>query len=260
MSVQSPDNSVPPSQRPRLSLAWLIISAAFVATLFTAWTEPGLLPNELSQTVSNALKIGATPGALIPTATPRARLLVGIVAGHSGNDSGAVCPPELGNTREVDVNLSVAERVRSNLEKIGIDSELLTEFDDRLQGYRANALVSIHADSCQFVNEEATGFKVAPALSNAYPEQSQRLTNCLRARYAETTKMRFHAGSITNDMTYYHAFNEINKLTPSVIIEVGFLNLDHKILTEQPDLLADGVTKGILCFLRNEPVEPENKP
>lgn len=260
--MNTPIDENPPSSpiRRRLSLSWLIIVAAVAATIFTAWTEPGLLPNELGQTVSVALNINSTPEPEWPTPTPRARLLVGIVAGHSGNDSGAVCPPELNNTREVDINLSVAERVRENLIKLGIDAELLTEFDDRLQDYRANALVSIHADSCQYVNEEAKGFKVAPALSNSYPEQSQRLTNCLRARYGETTQMRYHSGSITRDMTEYHAFEEISSLTPAVIIEVGFMNLDYKILTEQPDLLADGVTKGILCFLKNEPVVSENQP
>ncbi len=256
-SSETPQNTAP---RPKLSLTWLLVAAALAATLFTAWTEPGMLPNDISQTFSNAINLKGTAAPQFPTPTPRARLLVGIVAGHSGNDSGAVCPPELGNTREVDVNLSVAERVRSNLINAGIDSELLTEFDDRLQGYQANALVSIHADSCQYVNEEATGFKVAPALSNSYPEQSQRLTNCLRARYAETTGMRFHSGSITKDMTEYHAFDEINKITPAVIIEVGFLNLDYKLLTQKPDLLADGVTKGILCFLKNEPVVSDTKP
>lgn len=258
MSIQPSDHPQNTPIRPRLSLGWLFLMAAFAATLFTAWTEPGMLPGELSATVGSAFDFSSTPQALWPTPTPRARLLVGIVAGHSGNDSGAVCPPELNNTREVDINLNVAEQVRANLTNLGVDAELLTEFDDRLTEYRANALVSIHADSCIYVNEQATGFKVAPALSNLYPEQSQRLTNCLRARYGEITQMHFHSGSITRDMTEYHAFEEISKLTPAVIVEVGFMNLDYKILTEQPGLLAEGVTQGILCFLKNEPVVPEN--
>ena len=257
MTIKLPEQPQNALQRPKLSLSWLFLVAAFAATLFTAWTEPGMLPGELSATVSTAFDFSSTPEPQWPTATPRARLLVVIVAGHSGNDSGAVCPPELDNTREVDVNLNVAERVRANLINLGVDAELLTEFDDRLKDYRANALVSIHADSCEYINPQATGFKVAPALSNLYPEQSQRLTNCLRARYGEVTKMLFHSGSITRDMTEYHAFGEISKLTPAVIIEVGFLNLDYKILKEQPDLLAQGVTQGILCFLKNEPVVAE---
>lgn len=244
-----------------LSLTWVLIAAVIAATLFTAWTEPGLLPGELTEAFNNALPgARATPLADWPTPTPRPKPMVGIVAGHSGNDSGAVCPPELNNTREVDINLDVANRVRTNLAAIGIDAELLAEFDDRLQGYRANALVSIHSDSCQYVNNEATGYKVAAALSNTYPEQAQRLTNCLRARYAEATSMVFHSGSVTNDMTSYHAFDEINPLTPAAIIEIGFMNLDYEMLTKNTDVIAQGVTSGILCFLRNETVAPENQP
>ena len=101
---------------------------------------------------------------------------------------------------------------------------------------------------------------MAAALSNTYPEQAQRLTNCLRARYAEATSMVFHSGSVTNDMSGYHAFDEINPLTPAAIIEIGFMNLDYEMLTQHQDVIAQGVTNGILCFLRNETVAPENKP
>jgi N-acetylmuramoyl-L-alanine amidase len=251
----------PPVRKNSLSLTWVLLVAAIAATMFTAWTEPGLLPGGFAQTFSNAMPdFSGTPQANWPTPTARPRPVVGIVAGHSGNDSGAVCPPELNNTREVDINLDVANRVRTNLQSQGIDAELLAEFDDRLQGYRANALVSIHSDSCVYVNNEATGYKVAAALSNTYPEQAQRLTNCLRARYAETTQMVFHSGSVTNDMTSYHAFDEINPLTPSAIIEIGFMNLDYMKLTTEQDVIAQGVTNGILCFLLNETVAPENKP
>lgn len=257
----SAQREAPPARKKSISLTWVFLVASIAATMFTAWTEPGLLPGDLSQTFSNAIpNMKGTPGAIWPTPTARPRPVVGIVAGHSGSDSGAVCPPELNNTREVDINLDIANRVRANLQSQGIEAELLAEFDDRLQGYRANALVSIHSDSCVYVNNEATGYKVAAALSNTYPEQAQRLTNCLRARYAEATSMIFHAGSVTNDMTGYHAFDEINPLTPAAIIEVGFMNLDYEKLTQQQDILAQGVTNGILCFLLNETVAPENKP
>jgi N-acetylmuramoyl-L-alanine amidase len=35
-------------------------------------------------------------------------------------------------------------------------------------------------------------------------------------------------------------------------MEVGFLNLDRQILTQQPDLLAEGISQGILCYIYNE--------
>ena len=66
--------------------------------------------------------------------------------------------------------------------------------------------------------------------------------------------MVFHYNSITPDMTEYHAFNEIDANTTAAIIETGFLNLDRKILTEHTDLVAQGVSAGILCYVRNENV------
>lgn len=229
--------------------------AIVIATLFTAWTEPGLLPGGLSEKLSSALsQERATAQPEYPTATPRSNPRIGIVAGHSGNDSGAVCPEALGGYTEVDINLSVASLVRENLIADGYDVDLLAEFDPRLSGYQALALVSIHADSCEYINDQASGFKVSAAISTKYPEQAARLTTCLRTRYAETTGLQFHSGSVTTDMTNYHAFNEISNDTPAAIIETGFMNLDRDILTQNPDVIAKGITSGILCFVRNEDV------
>jgi N-acetylmuramoyl-L-alanine amidase len=55
-------------------------------------------------------------------------------------------------------------------------------------------------------------------------------------------------------MSSYHAFDEINADTPAVIIETGFMNLDRQILTQQPELIAEGITNGILCYLYNEDI------
>lgn len=237
--------------------------AVAIATLFTAWTEPGLLPSSLSERLNNALiSSETTPLPNQPTVTARPKQHIGIVAGHSGNDPGAVCPSELGGIREVDINLTIANLTRDYLINEGYDVDLLAEFDPRLTGYRAIALISIHADSCDYINEEAAGFKIAAAMSTFYPEQANRLTNCLRNRYSEITGLPFHPGSVTEDMTSYHAFSEIHNETPAAIIEVGFMNLDRKILTQQPELLARGITSGILCYVRNEDVSlpPTSQP
>jgi N-acetylmuramoyl-L-alanine amidase len=231
----------------------VILVAIVIATLFTAWTEPGLLPGSLSEKLSNALTRQSTtaqPG--LPTTTARPSQRIGIVAGHSGNDSGAVCSDALGGYREVDINLSVASLVREALIKQGYDVDLLAEFDPRLSGYNAIALVSIHADSCEYVNDQATGFKLSPAISTKYPEQAARLTACLRTRYTDATGLQFHSGSVTGDMTNYHAFSEISSDTPAAIIETGFMNLDRDILTQHPEEIANGIASGILCFVRNE--------
>jgi len=233
----------------------VIVVAIVIATLFTAWTEPGLLPGSLSERLSNALTSQrSTPQTGSPTTTARPNLRIGIVAGHSGNDSGAVCPDALGGFREVDLNLSIASLAREALVAQGYDVDLLAEYDPRLSGYRAIALVSIHADSCDYINDEASGFKVSAAISTKYPEQAARLTTCLRTRYADATGLQFHSGSVTGDMTNYHTFSEINNDTPAAIIETGFMNLDHEILTQHPDLIANGIASGILCFVRNEDI------
>jgi hypothetical protein len=54
-------------------------------------------------------------------------------------------------------------------------------------------------------------------------------------------------------MTDYHNFREIHPLTPGVILELGFMRADREKLTNQQDMLARGITEGILCFL-----EPDN--
>jgi N-acetylmuramoyl-L-alanine amidase len=171
-----------------------------------------------------------------------------------------VCSDALGRYREVDINLNVANLVREDLVAQGYDIDLLAEFDPRLTGYHALALVSIHADSCEYINDQATGFKVSAAISTKYPEQAARLTTCLRTRYAETTGLQFHSGSVTGDMTNYHAFSEINTDTPAAIIETGFMNLDREILTQHPDVIANGIASGILCFVRNEDVSSTQVP
>jgi N-acetylmuramoyl-L-alanine amidase len=183
--------------------------------------------------------------------SPEITSSVGIVAGHWGNDPGAVCSDGL---TEAEVNLNIATIVQKYLVEEGLQVDLLKEFDDNLSGYKAAALVSIHADSCDYINDLATGFKVAQAMANKRPERSARLTACLRNRYSEATGLLPHSTSVTEDMTSYHAFSEIDDTTPAVIIETGFLNLDRQLLTQTPEIAAQGIASGIICFIRNESI------
>lgn len=230
-------------------LATIFTVSALLATLFTAFTPLGLLPTGMSEWAANLLG-GQAETNTFPTPTPRPRPLIGIVAGHWGNDSGAVCPSD--GLTEAEINLNVATRVKEELTAAGFDVDLLEEYDDKLEGYNALALVSIHADTCEYIDDNATGFKVAPSLASAAPEKASRLVACLSSRYQEITGLRFHPGSVTSHMSSYHAFNEINTNTTAAIIETGFLNLDRQILTQRPDLIADGITQGILCYIYNQ--------
>jgi N-acetylmuramoyl-L-alanine amidase len=169
-------------------------------------------------------------------------LRVGIIAGHTGFDSGAVCHDGL---TEAEVNTTIAALVVENLRARGIPVDLLEEFDPRLTDYSATALVSIHADSCLYYNEFATGFKIA---ASSYTD-STALENCVEDVYKETTGLPYHANTITPHMTDYHAFRIIARGTPAIILEAGFMNLDRQILTVQADVPARGITNGILCYL-----------
>jgi N-acetylmuramoyl-L-alanine amidase len=239
------------------SLQTVFIYAFLIASLFTLFTPNNLFSGQSLNRMFQAWQANPSNVAqpvINPVINPTGR--IGIVAGHWKNDSGSVCPNGL---EEVDVNLTIASLVQQKLAKEGYQVDLLEEFDSRLSQYQAMALISIHSDSCDFISTDATGFKVAAALESAFPEKTDRLSGCLIDRYAATTGLTYRAGN-TNDMTYYHAFSEVNTETPAVIIEVGFLNLDQQILTQQPDLIADGIVNGLLCYIRNESIMPTVTP
>lgn len=169
-------------------------------------------------------------------------LRVGIIAGHKGFDSGAVCADGL---TEAQVNENIAQQVTAELQARGIPVDLLDEFDPRLSRYGATAVVSIHSDSCVYYHDELTGFKIA---SSSYTE-STVLQQCMEQQYGQITELPYHPTTITEHMTDYHAFRELPPGVPAIIIEVGFLNLDREILTTQSHIPANGVITGIQCYL-----------
>lgn len=236
----------------------VVLVGIVLATLFTALPPAGLANSGLAgKPPSASLPAAGTQSAAQPAATERARQAIGIVAGHWGNDSGAVCPDGL---TELDTNLNIATLVQQKLTALNFEVDLLKEFDPKLSDYKALALISIHADSCDYINDLATGFKVSAAQVSFQPEKAARLTACLRTRYAQRTNLPFHTGSITADMSDYHAFAEINSETTAAIIEAGFLNLDRQILTQQPDLIAQGIVDGLICYIYNEDISTAPQP
>ena len=222
--------------------------ALILATLFTGF-PPRLLSGDWR------LHLLLTPEApnsyVVPTSDMKLR--VGIISGHWGNDSGAVCP---NGTTEAQVNYEIANLVMQKLTARGYNVDLLQEFDTRLGGYEATVLVSIHNDSCKYINEQATGFKIAASDYSRDSNLANRLLACLQDRYGKTTGLAFNPGSITADMKDYHAFREIAPSTTAAIIETGFLNKDYAFLTQHTDIVADGVVGGILCLVQNESVPP----
>lgn len=235
----------------------LFVTVLVVGIGYVVWLSAGAPDGDPSK-VGSATAIPTTPK---PTRTPRPTMTpkivdtltatviprkVGIVAGHWKSDSGAVCPDGL---QEVTINLDVASRVVALLQSQGHDAELLAEFSEKLTGYKADVFVSIHSDAC---GTGASGFKVARVSGSAIPEEEDRLVECLVQEYGEETGLSFHARSITFDMTEYHAFWEIDPSTPGAIIELGFMDGDRKLLTENSHKVAQGVVEGIACFLNTE--------
>jgi len=235
----------------------IIFGVAFVlATLYSIWTPGVSIPSSTWEDI-NFAPVPIEENSINPTKSPKKNPTVGIVAGHWGSDSGAVCSDGL---TEKEVNLNIASFVQKYLAEEGFEVDLLQEFDPILKNYEASVLLSIHADSCEYVNDLATGFKVAQAMASKRPERNARLTACLRNRYSEATGLELHSTSVTEDMTSYHAFGEINENTPAVIIETGFLNLDRQLLTQNPELAAQGIASGIRCFINNESISATPQP
>jgi N-acetylmuramoyl-L-alanine amidase len=232
--------------------AWLVfIFCVLISVLGTAIasTTPDNLPTPKATPTE---KQNLSP--ITVSATPF-KGKIGVVVGHWGNDAGTVCTDENGQITlvEADVNFGIATKVQQNLSALGFQSELLKEFDSRLSNYDGDIVISIHADSCQYINDGATGFKVSPATSHSVNNGMQKLVECLIDNYQKTTGLAYHK-FVTTDMSEYHSFSEINSSIPVGVIEIGYLNMDRILLVERPDSVAAGITNGLMCYFSNNQV------
>jgi len=222
----------------------LLVVMVFIALTigYLSW-QTLHLPND---TTALELPSPVPVDTLVPTSEPPPK--VGIVAGHYGSDSGAVCPDGL---QEVEINLAIAERVVALLRRKGYQVELLGELDEAIFGYQADAFVSLHADSCDVPG--ASGFKVARVTHSAVPEEEDRLVECLWDEYEKWTGLARHEDSITPHMRQYHAFRKIAPDTPGAIIEMGFMLDDRNILLYEQEKVARGIASAVICFLEGSP-------
>jgi N-acetylmuramoyl-L-alanine amidase len=232
----------------------VIPSALLMATILSWWTDPQFLRPEMRHNIQSAIIAeGATPVPPTPFPTPNWARLIGIVSGHSGPgqtvayDPGAVCE-DLESLNEHDINMQTAIQVVRKLRERGYVVDLLDEFDPRLVNYQAAALVSIHANTCQDFGEVVSGYLVAKAEARPEGGIDTELAECIAKYYGNITRLERRFG-LTEDMTDYHTFREIDVDTPAAIIELGFMRADRDILNNQPELMADGIVQGIMCFL-----------
>jgi N-acetylmuramoyl-L-alanine amidase len=227
----------------------IFLLLAFVGMGLTYWffSPPEATAEMIANSSSSALSapfykpVPAKP-VLQRLAQSPGPIRIGLIAGHKGSDSGAVCDDGL---TEAEINLNIAEKVAGALLALGIHADILDEFDSRLSNYGGTAIISIHADSCTYINDLATGYKVATSSRT----ESSLLQSCLEAAYQQATQLPYHANTITPHMTDYHAFRTLPEGVPAVILETGFMNLDRALLTDNVDVPASGVLSGIQCFL-----------
>jgi len=216
-------------------------------------TQRAAVPSSTAYPTQPATAVSITPTLTetSPTAGPAPDVSrrIGILAGHWGYDSGAICDDGL---REVDITVDIARRTAEQLRLLGYEVDILKEHDpDKpappLQNYLAAVFVSLHVDSCL---PGASGFKVSRWRFSHMPETEDRLVQCLYKEYSAATGLAHHDSSITIDMWNYYAFREIGEPTPGAIIEMGFMTGDRRLLVQQPDVAVQGIVNGLLCFLQ----------
>jgi len=179
---------------------------------------------------------------------------VGIVSGHWKYDGGAMCPD---GALEVDINYQIAIEVVNLLKEKGYEVDLLAEFDPLLEGYEADALVSLHSDSCI---PGVSGFKAARAWNSFIPDIEDRLVDCLYSEYEKVTGLQPHQWSITPAMHGYHVFGKVAPKTPAAIIEMGFMADDGELLRHRQEVVAQGIVAGMECFLKGSRSQEQTRP
>ena len=239
----------------------VVVSTALVATLLMFFVNPEYVNPAVVQGLqleSEEIIAGVAAGRPTPVRTPHWLRRIGIVSGHRGKsesgarDPGAICEDAYGNSilEEADINFAVATRVVASLEGMNYAVEMLDEFDPRLNNYRADALVSIHANTCYDFGEYVSGYIVA--ISEARPEfgADAFLRECIAENFGARVPLE-RSYNLTDDMTDNHTWRKIHPLTPGMILEMGYMLADQAVLTEDPDLLARAIVDGILCFIEN---------
>ncbi|MDJ0755532.1 MAG: N-acetylmuramoyl-L-alanine amidase [Ardenticatenaceae bacterium] len=252
MESPSPFDSPPILDTLRRNIAiflFFLIAGAGMLTIYAYFIPTGEASAEAAAIIGNGQTLSAAITKPIPGrqaqqrfAQTEAPLQIAIIVGHRGSDSGAVCDDGL---TELEINTEISDLVVSKLEEQGLSATLLDEFDVRLNNFDGTMMISIHADSCIDFGSSVTGYKVAGSSIT----DSTQLVTCMEQAYGSVTGLSIHPNTITTHMTDYHAFRLLAPGTPAIILETGFMYQDRSLLTQQPELPAQGVVDGILCFL-----------
>lgn len=261
LTTQSPSRNAEGAavRKPRVTLQALssiFLVALLVATLLTLW-----MPNQFTEEALEKQYVGeivlpqSTQAAeqddgveiSLPEAFPDNR--IGIVIAHKGRDEGEVCSNGL---TEVEINSTVATYLQQALIEKGYDAQLLDETDPRLVGYQAQLIIALHSNTCEYINDNATGFKFAIKPSDVKTVDREALTQCLSENYAKASGLKYHYQTTSNEIRNYHAFDQLDPLTAAMIFELGYMNLDQDTLVNKPNELATGIADGLHCYFKLE--------
>lgn len=184
---------------------------------------------------------------------------IGLQVGHLG---AADQPDELAALRtstgghwdgvdEVTVNLAVVEALAERLTALGFEVDVLTATVP--PAYRADALISVHADAN--LDTHRRGYKSAhsrPARNALEP----LLKLSIDRNIFLTTRLPDDDRNVSGNMLHYYAFNHRRfshaaaPRTPALLVELGYLSNElDMVLLNDPDLFAEAIARGLLAFL-----------
>jgi N-acetylmuramoyl-L-alanine amidase len=152
---------------------------------------------------------------------------------------------------EVDVNLAVAEALRDILSAEGIEVDLLpASVPPR---YRADAVVSLHADSIP--DSTRRGYKSSHFDPPRTP-QERSLKRLLDQSYLAATGLPDDDANVSGNMLRYYAFDPtyhhaVSPVTPSVLVEMGYIsNVEDLELLTDPAVPARAIAAGLVAYLQ----------
>jgi hypothetical protein len=194
---------------------------------------------------------------------------IGIQAGHYQQDSGAVCSD---GTREVDINIAVANKTAEILRGWGYTVDVLPAPINNVHNYIADVFVALHTDQCA---SSYRGYKISRWKGQAGSgldgsgDASDRWVKTLWSEYGYATGLNRDViqGHYAPCMREYYALNPVdggpicegqyNQIsgistnTPGAIIEMGWLSGDYDFITSTDGQLkmAKGIANAVDRFL-----------
>ncbi len=206
---------------------------------------------------------GSAQFAVMTKKADRAEYTVCIDSGHGGNDPGKV---GIAGTKEKEVNLAIALKLKKSLEKQNI-RVVMTRTDDRnladlnatnektsdmknrvekMDSEQPDAVVSIHQNS--YTDSSAKGAQV---FYYSESKEGKKLAEILQKSLIQNADPENHRMAKAN--TSYYILK--NTAAPTVIVECGFLsNPEEETLLNTAayqDKLVEALQNGICEYLEN---------